>query len=50
MLFLVVITNIKNQKEHHKQKSFEEEYINFLTKFGVQYDGQYIFEFYDAKK
>lgn len=46
MLFLDVITNIKYQKEHHKQKSFKEEYKNFLTKFGVQY----IFEFYDAKK
>lgn len=43
-----VVAYIKNQKEHHKRKTFKEEYINFLTKFGVNYDEQYIFDFYDA--
>lgn len=28
---------IQNQEEHHKRKSFEEEYIDFLEKFEVEY-------------
>ena len=27
---------IKNQEEHHKHKSFSEEYNDFIVKFGVQ--------------
>ncbi|MCH8568723.1 MAG: IS200/IS605 family transposase, partial [Balneolales bacterium] len=30
-----VIKYIQNQKEHHKRKSFLEEYIEFLKKWGV---------------
>jgi len=35
---------IMNQKEHHKKKSFSEEYIEFLEKFEVPYDERYIFK------
>lgn len=35
---------IMNQKEHHKKKSFREEYIEFLEKFEVPYDERYIFK------
>ena len=38
-----VITYIKNQKEHHKAKSFREEYIEFLNKFNVEYKDQFLF-------
>ncbi len=41
-----VIDYIKNQQEHHKSVSFREEYLNFLVKFGVDYDERYLFEFY----
>lgn len=43
-----IVTNyIKNQKEHHKKKSFREEYLEFLTKFEINFDEKYVFEFYD---
>lgn len=39
-----VIAYIQNQKEHHKKKSFREEYIDFLTKFEIEYKEEYLFE------
>ena len=35
---------IKNQEEHHKKQTFKEEYLEFLEKFKVEYDEQYIFQ------
>jgi putative transposase len=35
---------IENQEEHHKKQTFRQEYIDFLEKFNVSYDEQYIFE------
>lgn len=43
----VVVNYIRNQKEHHKMKSFRKEYIEFLNKFDVKFDEKYLFEFYD---
>jgi REP element-mobilizing transposase RayT len=34
---------IMNQKRHHEKKTFMEEYVELLSKFGVTYDQQYIF-------
>ncbi|WP_433836460.1 IS200/IS605 family transposase [Flavobacterium anhuiense] len=39
-----VINYIENQEQHHKQKTFREEYINFLEKFEVDYDEKFIFK------
>lgn len=39
-----VIDYIKLQKEHHKKRSFIEEYLDFLEKFEVPYDERYIFK------
>lgn len=39
-----VIAYIMNQNEHHKRKTFKEEYIGFLKKFEVQYEEKYLFE------
>ena len=39
-----VIRYIQNQEEHHRKKTFEEEYIEFLEAFGVDYDERYIFK------
>ena len=39
-----VINYIQNQEEHHKKKTFKEEYIEFLTAFNVDYKNEYIFE------
>ncbi|SEG59415.1 REP element-mobilizing transposase RayT [Halpernia humi] len=42
-----VVKYIINQKEHHKIKSFKEEYVEFLNKFEIEYKNEYIFEFYE---
>jgi len=39
-----VIKYIINQQEHHKKKTFKEEYLEFLKKFEVEYDKRYLFE------
>lgn len=43
----VVIKYIINQEEHHKTRSFKEEYLKMLTDFEVSYYDKYLFEFYD---
>jgi REP element-mobilizing transposase RayT len=42
-----LIDYIKNQKEHHKKKSFREEYMDFLNRFNVPFEDKYLFEFYE---
>ena len=37
-----VIAYIKNQCEHHRKKSFQEEYRELLEKHGIEYDERYI--------
>jgi len=39
-----VIRYIMNQKEHHRTKTFREEYMSFLEKFNVEYNEKYLFE------
>lgn len=39
-----VINYLNNQKEHHKIKSFREEYIALLEKYHVEYKSEYLFE------
>ena len=39
-----VILYIENQEQHHKKKTFIEEYLDFLKKFEVEYDEKYIFK------
>ena len=38
---------IQNQEEHHKKRTFKEEYTELLNKFEVQYDERYLFEFFE---
>lgn len=38
-----IIKYIQNQEEHHKTKTFREEYLELLKEFGVEYDERYIF-------
>lgn len=42
-----VYNYILNQKQHHKKKSFKEEYIDLLKKFEIPYNEKYLFEWYD---
>jgi putative transposase len=39
-----VIKYIMNQQEHHKKKTFKQEYIEFLQKFEIDYDEKYLFD------
>ena len=41
-----VIDYVSNQAEHHKKRTFKEEYVEFLNKFEIDYDEKYLFEFY----
>ena len=38
---------IENQEIHHHKKTFRVEYIEFLQKFEIDYEDEYLFEFYD---
>jgi putative transposase len=35
---------IARQEEHHKRKTFEEEYLEFLGRHGIEYDPRFVFE------
>jgi putative transposase len=39
-----VIQYIKNQEEHHKKRSFIEEYEDLLKEFEIDYDGRFVFK------
>ena len=41
-----VIKYIINQEEHHRKKTFREEYLRLLEKMEVEYDTRYLFEFF----
>ena len=38
----VTVRYIENQKQHHRKKSFEEEFLEFLKKHAIEYDPQYV--------
>ncbi len=40
----VVINYIKNQKEHHRIKTFKEEYIEILRSYEIEYQNEYLFD------
>ncbi len=44
-----VIQYIDNQKEHHKKKNFQQEYLQFLKMHEIEYDPKYLFEFNDEE-
>ena len=39
-----VVKYIREQEEHHQRVTFQEEFISFLKKNGVQYNERYIWE------
>ncbi len=39
-----LVDYIANQVEHHKHLTFQEEYIMFLQKHGIEYDPNYVWE------
>lgn len=42
-----VIKYIMNQEEHHRVKTFKEEYMKILSDFEVAYEEKYLFDFYE---
>jgi REP element-mobilizing transposase RayT len=42
-----VVNYVINQKEHHRKKTFKEEYLKFLEKLEIKYNEKYLFEFYE---
>ena len=39
-----VANYIRNQEEHHKKKSFQDEYREFLAKNGIEFDERYLWD------
>ena len=37
-----VVSYIQNQREHHRKKTFQEEYREFLRQNGIEYDERYL--------
>jgi len=41
----MILNYIKNQEEHHKKKTFRDEYLKFLKENEIEFKEEYIFEF-----
>lgn len=39
-----VYNYIKNQEQHHKKRTFKEEYLELLKKFEIEYNEKYLFD------
>ena len=39
-----VIEYIKNQEEHHRKKTFKEEYVEFLKAYKIDFKDEYLFD------
>ena len=35
---------IRNQEEHHRKRSFQEEFVNLLDKHGIEYEERYLWD------
>lgn len=40
-----IVNYIKNQEEHHKKKTFKNEYIAFLKAYEIEFKNEYLFDF-----
>ncbi|MBX2909448.1 MAG: IS200/IS605 family transposase [Chitinophagales bacterium] len=40
-----VYNYILNQEEHHRKKTFKDEYLELLKKFDIEFKEEYVFEF-----
>jgi putative transposase len=41
---LKAVEYVKNQTEHHRTRSFQEEYRGFLQRYGVEFDERYVWD------
>ena len=42
-----IVKYILNQPEHHKTQSFRDEYLQVLKDFEIEFEGKYLFEWYE---
>jgi putative transposase len=42
-----VVKYVLDQPEHHKKRSFKNEYVLLLQKFEIDYDPIYVFDWYE---
>jgi len=40
-----VLEYIKNQEDHHKDRSFKDEYFSLLNKYEIEFKDEYVFDF-----
>ena len=40
----VLLHYINNQEEHHRTRTFQDEYRDFLKKYGIEYDERYVWD------
>lgn len=45
-----VVEYILNKPEHHKKKTFRQEYLDFLKEHEISFEEKYLFEFYDHQQ
>lgn len=39
-----VAAYIRNQREHHRRRTFQDEYREFLTRHGIEFDERYVWD------
>lgn len=44
-----VIKYIENQKEHHKKRTFKDEYLDFLSSYEIDFKEDYLFNWLDIE-
>jgi len=42
-----IIKYVLNQEQHHKRRTFKEEYLEILKKNDIKYNDDYLFDFFD---
>jgi len=42
-----IVKYVLNQEEHHRTRTFQEHYIDISTKLEIDFEKQYLFDFYD---
>ncbi len=42
-----IIKYILIQEEHHRKKTFREEYLNFLRSYEIEFKEEYVFDFFE---
>ena len=44
-----VIKYVKNQEQHHRKKTFRNEYLGILKEYNIEFNDRYLFDFQDSE-